>query len=221
MNRNCDDRERIFEDGTPAEWAALETHANSCATCAEELRAWKSLSTAVVELRDYDLSPSLWPRIESALAAETTSGQQAQRSRGRSLRLGWQWSWQTAAAGAFALLLLIAGGWVFKSQSNKTPAPDAQNSLLKSRALSEVERTETAYIDAIERLAVEARPRLDKPATPLLANYREKLLLLDSAIDDLRAETGQNPSNAHLRHQLLAMYQEKQHTLEEVLEEKR
>jgi hypothetical protein len=54
-----------------------------------------------------------------------------------------------------------------------------------------------------------------------MANYREKLMVLDSAIDDLRAQTGQNPSNAHLRYQLLAMYQEKQRTLEELLEEKR
>ena len=35
---------------------------------------------------------------------------------------------------------------------------------------------------------------------------------------DLRAQAGLNPSNPQLRRQLLAMYQEKQHTLEEVLE---
>ena len=54
-----------------------------------------------------------------------------------------------------------------------------------------------------------------------MANYREKLFVLDSAIDDLRAQAGQNPSNAHLRYELLAMYQEKQRTLEEIVEEKR
>jgi hypothetical protein len=52
----------------------------------------------------------------------------------------------------------------------------------------------------------------------LFANYHEKLLVLDSAISDLRAQAGMNPSNAQLRYQLLARYQEKQHTLEEVLE---
>jgi len=75
--------------------------------------------------------------------------------------------------------------------------------------------------DAIDKLATDAKPQLDNPETPLLANYREKLQVLDSAIDDLRAQAGQNPSNAHLRYQLLAMYQEKQRTLEEVLEVKR
>jgi len=74
---------------------------------------------------------------------------------------------------------------------------------------------------AIDQLAAETKPQLDSPATPLMASYKEKLLILDSAIDELRMETGRNPSNAHLRHQLLAMYQEKQETLQEVLETKR
>jgi hypothetical protein len=87
--------------------------------------------------------------------------------------------------------------------------------------LKEVESAETAYERAIDKLAAETKPQLDNPATPLLANYHEKLLVLDSAIDDLRVQAGLNPSNAHLRYQLLAMYQEKQHTLEEVLEAKR
>jgi hypothetical protein len=76
-------------------------------------------------------------------------------------------------------------------------------------------------VQAIDKLATDAKPQLDKPETSLMANYREKLQVLDSAIDDLRAQAGQNPSNAHLRYQLLAMYQEKQKTLEDVLEARR
>ena len=81
-----------------------------------------------------------------------------------------------------------------------------------------MESTERAYERAIDKLAAEAKPQLQDPATPLMANYHERLLVLDSAIDDLRAQAGLNPSNAQLRFQLLAMYQEKQKTLEEVLE---
>src|SRR5437773_2297356 len=139
MNVTCKDRERIFEDGTAAEWMALEAHAAGCVKCAEELRAWKSLSVAAKELQDYSARPELWTRIERALIEE-----------------------------------------------------DARKA--------------------------EAKPQLDNPATPLLANYHEKLLVLDSAIADLRAQAGLNPSNAQLRYQLLAMYQEKQRTLEEILE---
>jgi uncharacterized protein involved in exopolysaccharide biosynthesis len=83
-----------------------------------------------------------------------------------------------------------------------------------------VERTEVAYAKAIEKLEADAKPQLDKSNSSLMASYREKLLVLDSAIDELRLQAGQNPSNAHLRHQLLAMYQEKQETLQEVLETK-
>jgi len=84
-----------------------------------------------------------------------------------------------------------------------------------------VERTEREYMKAIDKLAADAKPQLDSPSSPLLASYREKLVVLDSAIDELRAEAAQNPSNAHLRYQLLAMYQEKQQTLQDVLETKR
>ena len=73
---------------------------------------------------------------------------------------------------------------------------------------------------AIDKLAAEAGPEL-KANTPLMANYREKLLVLDGAIADLRAQAGENPSNAYLRYQLLAMYEEKQQTLQDVLETKR
>ncbi len=97
---------------------------------------------------------------------------------------------------------------------------DNDKSLLKSSALKEVETAESSYELAIDKLAAEAKPQLENPATPLLANYREKLLVLDSAIAELRAQAGLNPSNAQLRYQLLAMYQEKQRTLEEVLEAK-
>ena len=214
----CRDRDRIFEDGTASEWAALERHAVSCASCAEELRAWKSLSLAAAELRDYTESPALWPRIHQALAEQAASIHQGRdRWSLRSLFPIVSLSWQTAAATAFVAVLMISASWLLRP--NKPPIQ--QGSLLKSKTLTEVEHAESAYVQAIDKLASEAKPQLDNPATPLMANYREKLLVLDSAIDDLRAQTGQNPSNAHLRYELLAMYQEKQRTLEEILEEKR
>jgi hypothetical protein len=219
MNATCSDRERTFEDGTPAEWAALEAHAASCPLCAEEVRAWESLSAAAEELRDYSDSPLLWPRIERALveeAARKTQHGERWNSFSRLSRLSPRW--QTALAGAFVLLLAISGGWTYIHQ----PVAPVHNdkSLLRSGALKQVESAEGAYERAIDKLAAETRPQLENPATPLLANYHEKLLVLDSAIADLRAQAGLNPSNAQLRYQLLAVYQEKQRTLEEVLEAK-
>jgi hypothetical protein len=217
MNVTCNDRERIFEDGAPAEWAALEAHAAACPLCAEEVRAWKVLSIAAKELRDYSDSPSFWPRIERALAEEAArTGRRAGGKNWFSFLPSFSPGWQTALAGAFVLVLTISGSWIYIHRPVRTG--EIEQSLLKSSALKEVESAESAYERAIGKLAVETKPQLENPTTPLLANYHEKLLVLDSAIADLRAQAGMNPSNAQLRYQLLAMYQEKQHTLEEVLE---
>ena len=217
MNVTCNDRDRIFENGTPGEWAELEAHSANCPACAEELNAWKSLSVAAQQMRDYTDSPSFWPRIERALAEEAVrKAQRAER---------WSWlsffpriplRWQTAVAGAFVLVLTISAGWIYFHQRDRVVESD--KSLLKIAALENVERAEAVYVQAIDKLAEQTKPQLENPATPLLANYHEKLVVLDSAIADLRAQAGLNPSNAQLRHQLLAMYLEKQHTLEEVLE---
>jgi hypothetical protein len=218
MNITCQDRERIFLDGSAEEWAALERHAANCAECTEELRAWKSLSTVAEELRDYRESPALWSKIETALQ------QDKQRRAARhglwkkfAFWKGISLGWQTALAGAFVLLLALSGAYVVIHR-NGTQSSD--NKLLKNSALAEVERTERDYMKAIDHLSAEAKPQLDSPASPLMASYKEKLMVLDSAIDELRTQTGRNPSNAHLRYQLLAMYQEKQETLQEVLETK-
>src|SRR5271169_4319124 len=217
MNVTCNDRDRIFEDGTPAESAALEAHSASCPLCEDEVRAWKSLSVAAQELRDYSDSPSFWPRIERALAEEKVRKERhAERKNWFSFLPGFSPVWQTALAGALVLALTISGGWIYLHRPVDTRTID--KSLLQTGALKEVESAETAYERAIDKLAADAKPQLESPATPLLADYHEKLLVLDSAISDLRAQAGMNPSNAQLRYQLLPMYQEKQHTLEEVLE---
>jgi hypothetical protein len=219
MNVNCNDRERILEGGTLAEWAALEAHAASCANCAEELRAWRSLSVAASELRDYSDNRTLWPRIRKSLAEQAATAEQRHaRWNWRSLLPNLSLSWQAAAATAFVLLLMLSAGRFLRPP---TKSPQQSTGLLKSKALADVESAESTYVKAIDKLATEVKPQLTRSETPLMANYCEKLLLLDSAIADIRAQTGQNPSNAHLRYELLAMYQEKQRTLEEILEEKR
>jgi len=221
MQIKCEDRERIFLDGSGEEWAGLELHAASCAECAKELQAWKSLSVAARELRDYQEVPALWPRIESALA------QQARQSalHGSLLDRVSFWRnvpavWQTALAGALVLLMAVSAGYIYMQRRALPGTVESYSPLLKDSKVAEVERAEREYMQAIDKLAAEAKPQLDTPDSPLMANYREKLIMLDGAIDDLRMHAGQNPSNAHLRYQLLSMYQEKQATLQEVLETK-
>ena len=219
MKVECADVERIFRDGTAEEWMALEHHAETCPSCAEEIRAWTALSAAAEELRDHRQDPALWARIERSLL-EQQEGKAARPtvwerlSFGRGILLGWQ----TALAGALVLFLAVVGGYVYRHKNVRDDA--AGSGLLRSSTLAEVERTEHEYMKAIDKLAMDAKPQLDSPASPLMASYREKLMVIDGAISELRAEAGLNPSNAHLRYQLLAMYQEKQQTLQEVLETK-
>jgi hypothetical protein len=219
MNVSCNDRDRIFEDGSPMEWEALEAHSATCAECQEEFRAWKLLSVAAQDLRDYTVNEQSWPRIERALN-ETALG-----TAPRVKRAGWfsflrgpSPVWQTVLAASLALALTISGGWIYVHR--EVSGGENDKSLLKSGALTEVESAERAFGRAIDKLAAETKPELENPATPLQANYHEKLIVLDSAITELREQAGLNPSNAQLRYQLLAMYQEKQKTLEEVLEAK-
>lgn len=214
MNVTCVDRERIFLDGSAEEWAALEAHAVTCPECGEELRVWKSMSVAAGELKQEWESPYLWSKIERRLSEQM----EAKPSRVRT------WldavgkatlQWQTAAALALLVVVSSAAMWIVWDRQ------PSDSRFLKGSAVSEVERAEAAYEKAIDKLDAQARPQLEPPATPLMASYREKLLVLDNAIAELREEAGQNPANAHLRRQLLAMYQEKQDTLQEVLEAKR
>jgi hypothetical protein len=219
MNITCNDRERIFLDGTPQEWAALEDHCGDCAACAEELRAWKNLSIAASELHHHWDSPALWPRIEQALSQQP--GATAKQSHWQRLFASWNLGalqWQTAAA-ALLLVALTASAIWFMVTVDPHRTLDNQ-ALLNDRAVNDVERAEASYERAIDKLDAQARPQLQNSTSPLLANYREKLFVLDSAIADLKSQTSINPANGHLRRELLAMYREKQDTLEQVLEVK-
>jgi hypothetical protein len=218
MNVTCVDRERIFMEGTADEWAALEVHAASCSECGEEVRVWKSISVAAGELKQDWETPYLWLKIERRLADQMA--EKPSRIRVWLNSVGMMgFHWQTIAA--LALLVVVTGTatWMVLRQGDS--GKGTPQVFLKNKAVDDVERAEAAYERAIDKLEAQARPRFEVPATPLMASYREKLLVLDNAITELREEAGQNPANAHLRRQLLAMYQEKQETLQEVLEIKR
>ena len=217
MNITCKDRERVFADGTAEQWLALETHALSCADCAEELRGWKNVSLAAEKLKEDWDSPSLWPRIAQRLAENNRARQDRLQRWFEGLRAH-SLTWQTAAA--VAVLAVITGSAVWMALNSSHPDIPQNAALLSNGAVEEVEHAEAAYVRAIDKLDAQARPQLDNPTTPLMANYREKLLVLDSAISELRSQANLNPGNGHLRRQLLAMYQEKEDTLEEVLEGK-
>ena len=67
------------------------------------------------------------------------------------------------------------------------------------------------------KLSKLAQPKLARSSSPRAANEKEKLLLLDSAIADTRANVAFNRFNTSLQSTLADLYREKQKTLEEVL----
>lgn len=219
MNVTCNDRDHILRDAKPVELAALEAHAASCPACALELREWDELSRAAHELRDAWDSPALWPRIHEGVTNQTVRPKMFHVKHFEFWR-SFLFHWQAAAVAFLLLALTGSGAWlVWRSSHVVPPQPVGASPFLKGDALAEVERAEAAYIQAINKLATQAQPRLENPGTPLLAGYREKLLVIDAAIADLRAGIDQNRSNAHLRAELTSLLQEKKETLEAILQE--
>jgi hypothetical protein len=154
-------------------------------------------------------SPHLWPRIQAALSAEAA---RVERRRAHAR------AWLTLAAAAAVLVL---GVGVFRNLRAPQPgAPsEAERRLLTERALQQVERTEGDYVRSIEALSRVAAPKVREADSPLMMSYREKLLVLDSAIAECRALIDRNRFNARLRRELLSLYQDKQRTLQQVMKE--
>ncbi|MEI9973214.1 MAG: hypothetical protein WDO73_14905 [Ignavibacteriota bacterium] len=78
-----------------------------------------------------------------------------------------------------------------------------------------MQQAEAAYARSIANLAATVGPQLQSSPSPLAAAYREKLMMLDSEIAELKVTAAQNPYNAYLRTELASLYGEKKRTLEE------
>lgn len=220
MKVECKDLEFVLREDTPELTAALEEHARTCLSCREALESWKELSRAARGLRRDWESPDLWPRISRALAEE---GEQPKSGTGREVFPHWSFGWRTAAAAAVFLLFSATLIWVLmRGQEtaivkNARPGSDTERRLLTEEALDRVEASEAAYIRDIESLSRLVRSGLENADSPLMAAYREKLVLIDAAIADCREAVERNRFNAHLRAELLSMYRDKRQTLEDIL----
>ncbi len=223
----CRGLEEALRTEDPRLLAAMEEHARTCEACRRELSEWLALRAAAPSLRKSWESPLLWARIEQGLgqveesrkakaASEASPAAPAPAPRG-SLR------WLPIAAMVALFSIATAGLWVFRNSGGREPLTNGwqttQRPLLTDQAVDEVDAAEKTYVASIEKLSKLAEPRLADAASPLVLNYREKLQLLDSAIADLKSSIDQNRYNTHLRKELIAMYQEKQRTLQSLMKE--
>lgn len=218
---SCRFARRAFGGQNPKLWRRLTDHAAGCSECRERLSVWERVSAVAPALKKEWESPELFPGIVEKLAAERNR----RETRASAVEIPVRRRpapWLPIAAGAALVLIAMIGLQVFRDSSGKqllvTPEL-GRDPLMSEKTIAEVDAAETAYVRSIEKLSALARPKIENPTSPLLVNYREKLLLLDSAISDLRAEIGRNRFNTHLRRELLVMYREKQRTLQDLMKE--
>ena len=197
---------------------ALEAHAGECGDCREALRLWKEIEEAAPSLKKTWESPHLFTGVARAIEAEKAKPKE-EGAPPAPRRI----AWVPIAVAASLFVLSMIGLTVFKpGESARDPLARpsfGKEALLGEDTLKEVETAEANYLSSIEKLSQLAQPRMANPDSPVLASYREKIQLLDSAIGDLRSQLESNRFNTHLRKELLAMYQEKKRTLEEVVRE--
>ena len=195
MILECGDLERALR--TPELMPDMRAHAEQCAACREQLYLWDEISRLAPGLHEEWESPFLWPRIQANLAAEPTHR-----------RTPW-WRWALAAAALVFLAAMLQPWW------NGKPA---NRELLTESALQEVQQAEKAYARSIEKLSAVAAPKLERSSSPAAAAYREKLILLDSGIAELKATVESNRYNTYLQLELASLYRQKQQTLQEWLQ---
>jgi hypothetical protein len=203
MNIRCEQMDDLLLDGSAFSMEIAGRHARTCDACLETLTSWNEMSEVAATLREDWESELLWPRIQRALRVERSH---TARSR----------YWQIAAAAMLTLLVGLSSWYAVRSASRDARFDDQ---ILRIAAMDEVEKAEEAHVEAIARLEEVAEPVLETAATPVMVNYKEKLMMLDEAIAECEASIRQNKQNAYLRKQLLTMYTEKQKTLQDVLRE--
>ena len=220
MKAACHDLERALSGADPALLAAFEAHAAGCPACAREISEWRRIGDVARQLRRSWDSPDLLPRIRQTLAEESTRSAAAPDP---SEVLASRWRWLPPVSIAALFLIATAGLWVFRNSGGREPLSEhwrtTKAPILTDAAIDEVDRAEQAYLASIDKLSKLAEPALSGATSPVLVNYREKLTVLDSAIAELKASVDQNRGNTHLRRELLAVYQEKQRTLQSLMKE--
>jgi len=224
VTAGCRDLERALRGEDPRLLEAVEEHARACAACGRELAEWNALRAAGPSLRKAWDSPQLWPRIRQSLSGESRrSMPEAKPDSAAAAPARPALRWLPVAAMVALFSIATAGLWVFRNSGGREPLSSGwqtmRKPLLTDQAVDEVEAAEKTYVASIQKLSRLAEPRLADTASPMVVNYKEKLDLLDSAIADLKTSIDQNRYNTHLRKELIAVYQEKQRTLQNLMKE--
>jgi len=193
----CDDLELALR--SPELMPDARAHAEQCERCRYELYLWSEISRVAPELHQEWESPELWTRIEAEMLAVP---------RAKVVPI---WRWIGAAAAVVFMAAVLMQPW---KAWRRPPSTE----FLTDDALREVQQAEAVYSQSIDKLSRVAGASLEQSAAPLAGAYREKLVLLDSAIADIKANLEGNRYNLYLQNQLASLYREKQKTLQDWLQ---
>ncbi|MGI8742585.1 MAG: hypothetical protein ACR2NN_08445 [Bryobacteraceae bacterium] len=204
MKFECKDLERALE--VPELMPDAREHARDCPGCRRELWVWAEMSRIASGLRDEWESPELWTRVRQSLDAEPKPKQVR------------RWDWRLMVGVAAALLIAASAALWYPMLPHPARPAQTDEAFLTDQALKQVEQAESSYAKSIEKLSHVAESKLQGTQAPLAAAYKEKLVMLDSAIAELKTTVDQNRFNAKLQAELAALYKEKQQTLQEILQ---
>src|SRR5579862_5277761 len=204
MTFDCKDLERAL--AVPELLPDAREHAKVCDACRRELWLWSEMSNVAPGLRQEWDTPDLWPNIRDTLAAQ----QKAARPRSFDWRI-----LAVAAALVMAVSVFVVMRW---RPGSSAPAARQDSDFLTEQTLKEVEQSEAAYRASIDKLSRLAQPKLNASDNPETIADREKLLVLDSEISEVRSTVDRNRFNARLQTELAVLYREKQDTLKEILQ---
>lgn len=207
---SCDVYDK-FEHGTLSA-EDLARHIGACADCRERAALDARLDSEIPALRSPVASEGLWDRIEASLRREKETADARAPAPSRPARWFGFPRWAVLAPAGAALIAIA----VFGVMTLLRPA--GPSGLLTSKAIARVEVEEREYMDAIDALAREAKPKIAAMDLQMMSLYRDKLAAIDAQIARCREALDSNPANAHIRGYLLAALQDKKRALAEVLE---
>jgi Tfp pilus assembly protein PilN len=209
MTFDCKDLERAL--AVPELLPDAREHAKVCDACRRELWLWSEMSAVAPGLREEWETPELWPKIRQTLVAQQKAAK----------RRAFDWSgfdWRMMAGLAAALAIAVSVLMVKYSRPAPVPAAQQDSDFLTEQTLKEVEKAEAAYRASIDKLTRLAQPKLSASENPVAVAAREKLLVLDSEITNVRSTVARNRFNAQLQAELAVLYRDKQDTLKEILQ---
>jgi hypothetical protein len=196
---NCNKFEDFLND--QLDLATLKVHMESCEDCRKAYQVDTRIMDRSKKLNENLSIPDLWPSIEKGI----------QKKKPVMLKFRARKRLLLAAAASFLILTTF---WMFISDQKET----STERILSQQALEKVRDAEEKYLAAISGLEELAHQQLDNTTEPLAQLYRNKLSLIDRQIQNCQQALETNPANSHIRRYLMAALQDKQKTLENILQ---